>query len=167
MTAMQWKLNSSVGPIYIVASESGLQGLYWKRQAIQMAVHLNEDSPTTKILVAASKEIENYFSGRSKTFKVPLNLVGTAFQKKVWRALQQIPFGETRSYKDIANAIKHPKAFRAVGSANRVNPVCVIVPCHRVISSDGTLGGYVGGLKRKSKLLMLEKNLIRERSNLF
>lgn len=104
------------------------------------------------------RELDEYFQGLRKTFDIPLRLQGTPFQKKVWAALQAIPYGETRSYKDIAEAIGHPKAYRAVGMANNANPVFIIVPCHRVIGADGSLTGYGGGLPMKKALLSLEKN---------
>ena len=102
------------------------------------------------------KQLEEYFAGERKTFDVPLDLWGTPFQQEVWKALLQIPYGETRSYQDIAQSVGNPKAVRAVGGANGRNPVPVIVPCHRVIRSDGNLGGYGGGLDIKRDLLDLE-----------
>ncbi len=90
-------------------------------------------------------------------FSVPLDMEGTAFQRKVWTRLRKIPYGQTCSYKDIAKGVNHERAFRAVGTANGENPLCIIVPCHRVISSDGTLGGYSAGLSIKKRLLDLER----------
>lgn len=101
-------------------------------------------------------ELEKYFSGTLKKFKTPLYLHGTEFQKRVWKELKAIPYGQTKSYLEIAQAIGKPTAFRAVALANSVNPVCIIVPCHRVINHNGKMGGYAGGLKRKAKLLELE-----------
>ena len=89
---------------------------------------------------------------------MPLDLEGTSFQKKVWGALRTIPYGETRSYGEIARQVGNPRAARAVGMANHENPVAIVVPCHRVIAGDGSLGGYAGGLKRKSRILGLEKS---------
>ena len=105
----------------------------------------------------AIEELEAYSRGVRQTFTVPLDLHGSPFQEKVWQALSGIPFGETRSYADIARAVGSPKAFRAVGMANRTNPVCIVVPCHRVIGSDGDLCGFGGGLKLKRQLLDHEK----------
>ncbi|MBI3935261.1 MAG: methylated-DNA--[protein]-cysteine S-methyltransferase [Acidobacteria bacterium] len=105
----------------------------------------------------AKKELTAYASGRRKKFTVPLDLAGTAFQKKVWKALLAIPYGETRSYGEIARQVGNPKAARAVGMANHQNPVAIVVPCHRVIASDGRLGGYAAGLQRKSDILEIEK----------
>ena len=102
------------------------------------------------------RELEEYFSGQRREFTFALDLRGTDFQLACWRALQTIPYGETRSYADIARAVGKPAAFRAVGMANNRNPVAIVVPCHRVIASDGTLCGYGGGLDVKRKLLELE-----------
>ena len=105
----------------------------------------------------AVAELKEYAAGRRKRFTVPLDLQGTPFQMKVWRALLKIPYGKTRSYQQIARAAGNPRASRAVGVANHYNPVAIIVPCHRVIASDGSLGGYAGGLKRKMRILRLER----------
>lgn len=102
-------------------------------------------------------ELEEYFAGKRKEFTVPIDLCGTPFQKMVWQELLKIPYGETRSYKDIAMAIDAPKAVRAIGGANHNNPIPIIVPCHRVIGSNGALVGYGGGLSVKEKLLALEQ----------
>jgi methylated-DNA-[protein]-cysteine S-methyltransferase len=111
----------------------------------------------TPIIKKAAAQIEKYLAGKLKEFSLPLALHGTEFQKAVWQALQGIPYGETRSYKDIAAAIGRPKAVRAVGMANNRNPIVIIVPCHRVIGHDGGLTGYGGGLPLKQRLLELEK----------
>ena len=102
-------------------------------------------------------QLKQYVGGRLKRFDCRLDLQGTPFQRKVWKALLRIPYGRTRSYQDIARAIGHPKAFRAVGNANGSNPVSIIAPCHRVIESNGGLGGYGHGLKFKKRLLAFEK----------
>ena len=105
----------------------------------------------------AAKQLDEYFSGKRKVFDLPLDPQGTEFQRSVWRALKEIPYGETRSYKQIANAIGNPKACRAVGMANNKNPIWIIIPCHRVIGADGSLTGYGGGIKMKQKLLEIER----------
>ena len=115
-----------------------------------------ERKETTAIKTAAEQLFE-YFDGKRKKFDIPLFLVGTDFQKAAWTALQTIPFGQTRSYKDIAEQIKNPKAVRAVGMANNRNPIPIIIPCHRVIGSNGSLTGFGGGLEVKQFLLDLEK----------
>lgn len=104
------------------------------------------------------KQLNEYFEGKRKVFTVPIKLFGTNFQLKVWKALCDIPCGQTRSYKDIALHVGNPKAARAVGMANNRNPIAIIVPCHRVIASDGTLGGYAAGLDVKQKLLRIENS---------
>lgn len=111
----------------------------------------------TEILLSAKKQLEEYFAAIRKNFDLPLKLKGTPFQLLVWEQLKQIPYGETRSYGEIAKAIGNPKASRAVGGANNKNPIGIIVPCHRVIGANGKLVGYAGGLDVKEKLLMLEK----------
>lgn len=103
------------------------------------------------------RQLDEYFAGTRKAFDFPYRLHGTPFQEAVWAALRDIPYGETRSYKDIAEAIGHPKAFRAVGMANHANPIFIAVPCHRVIGASGSLVGYGGGLGMKKALLELEK----------
>jgi methylated-DNA-[protein]-cysteine S-methyltransferase len=103
------------------------------------------------------RELDDYFAGERREFSFPLDLRGTAFQLACWHALLEIPYGETRSYRDIAQAIGHPHAYRAVGMSNNRNPVAIVVPCHRVIASNGTLCGYGGGLDIKCKLLDLEQ----------
>ena len=114
--------------------------------------------PGAKMTRRAIAELREYSHGRRKRFTVPLDLEGTPFQLKVWTALQSIPYGETRSYRQIACQVGNPLASRAVGMANHWNPVAIIVPCHRVISSDGSLGGYGGGLEKKVQMLRLEKS---------
>jgi methylated-DNA-[protein]-cysteine S-methyltransferase len=152
MTQVQYKYTSSkVGNLYLVASEKGLQSIHQVKQNIPM-VRL-ENSP---VLQATVKELEQYFAGSRTQFNVPLDLIGTSFQKKVWNELLKIPYGKTCSYKDIAKKIKQETASRAVGTANGKNPLWIIIPCHRVIASNGNLGGYAGGLPMKKKLLQLE-----------
>lgn len=119
------------------------------------AIHAVEKE--TSLIAEAVSQLSAYFEGRLKTFDLPLDMSGTPFQMKTWEALKTIPYGETRSYGDIARQIGQPKACRAVGMANHNNPVAIVVPCHRVIGSDGSLTGYGGGLPIKRQLLDLEK----------
>ncbi len=108
----------------------------------------------------AASQLREYFDGKRKSFDLPLEVLGTEFRKKVWAALAEIPYGETRSYKDIAEATGNPKACRAVGGANNKNPISIIIPCHRVVGADGSLVGYGGGIDKKTLLLELEgKNI--------
>lgn len=114
----------------------------------------------TEIIKQAILQLNEYLNGQRKFFELNLKPKGTEFQKKVWKALQNIPYGETRTYKQIAEAIENPKACRAVGMANNKNPIFIVIPCHRVIGTDGSLTGYGAGLPIKEKLLSLEKNNI-------
>ena len=109
-------------------------------------------------LAEANRQLQEYFKGQRKEFKLDLNPSGTEFMKKVWESLRKIPYGETRSYKDIAISIGHDKAYRAVGLANNRNPISIIIPCHRVIGANGSLVGYGGGLDIKTFLLELERS---------
>ncbi len=116
------------------------------------------DEKPTRLTDMAFKQLQEYFKGERKAFDLPLLFIGTEFQKKVWRALCEIPYGETRSYKQIAIAVGNPKASRAIGMANNKNPITVVVPCHRVVGSNGSLVGYAGGLERKTAFLDIESN---------
>ncbi|PKM74001.1 MAG: cysteine methyltransferase [Firmicutes bacterium HGW-Firmicutes-16] len=111
----------------------------------------------SKLSENAAEQLREYFEGKRKVFDLPLDAQGTKFQKKAWAELLEIPYGETRSYKDIAERVGSPKGFRAVGGANHNNPITIIIPCHRVIAADGGLGGYGGGLETKTLLLELER----------
>lgn len=157
MTKKQWMMESKVGRIYLVASETGLAGIHWRRQAVPTVESLKGSAPEIAILRQAVSELEEYFDGKRKIFSLRLETEGTPFQKKVWSELSKIPYGETCSYRDIAVRVKSPRAVRAVGTANGRNPISIIVPCHRVINASGKLGGYGGGLPIKTKLLELEK----------
>jgi methylated-DNA-[protein]-cysteine S-methyltransferase len=114
------------------------------------------EAPSHPVLLETERQLKDYFSGRRKAFELTLDFAGTEFQKKVWRALLTIPFGETRSYAQIARQIGAPKAVRAVGAANGRNPISIIAPCHRVIGSSGELTGFAGGLEAKARMLRLE-----------
>ena len=144
------------GPLLIAMSEQGLVALEFdrgqdlrKKKAVQW---VESEERTAHV----RRELEEYFAGTRKEFTFPLDLRGTEFQKRCWNALLAIPYGETRSYADQARAVGSPNGFRAVGMANGDNPIAIVVPCHRVITSDGKLGGYGGGLDLKEKLLKLE-----------
>ena len=148
-------MDSPVGPLALVMSSAGLMRLEFHRKGNipDSKFTWAEDELRTR---AARREMEQYFAGKRREFTVPLDLRGTDFQLACWHELLKIPFGETRTYADIARAIRKPNAFRAVGMANHDNPVAIIVPCHRVIASGGGLCGYGGGLDIKQKLLELE-----------
>ena len=161
-------VNSAVGPLFLAASSKGLVALEFDaRLPGQPSIrpnprHLREEEKgfqfehSPRLLQPYVSELEEYFSGNLRRFTFPLDLRGTDFQLACWRALLAIPYGETRTYADIARAVGKPNAFRAVGMANNRNPIAIVVPCHRVIASDGTLCGYGGGLNLKRKLLQLE-----------
>lgn len=154
---IQYKFESDVGAIYLEASESGLRGCHLEKQNTLLVASTAEVGAAQKYLDQAEKEIRQYLAGQRKKFDVKLEIQGTPFQVKVWNQLQKIPFGKAVSYKELAESINNPKAIRAVGTANGRNNFCIIIPCHRVIASDGTLGGYSGGLPFKKHLLNLEK----------
>ena len=145
---------SPVGKLRLVASEKGLVAIDVRNNAKQEVTAKNPSAQA--VLIQTKKQLEQYFAGKRTTFDVALDLVGTEFQVQAWRALCRIPFGKTISYGQQAANIKKPKAFRAVGSANGKNPIPIIVPCHRVVASDGSLGGYSLGLRMKKQLLALE-----------
>ena len=141
-------IKTPIGKIGIRADENGVCALVFRPAGDQ-----NDASP---LLDRAQRELEEYFAGRRRDFSVPLSIAGTPFQQKVWRALRAIPYGETRSYGEIAKAIGNDKAARAVGMANNKNPLPVFIPCHRVIGAGGRLTGYAGGLEIKKILLEIE-----------
>jgi methylated-DNA-[protein]-cysteine S-methyltransferase len=150
------KIDSPVGPLIVAVSDRGLMLLEFDRGTFPPS---KPKATWTKSATATRdyiRELEEYFAGERRDFTFPLDLRGTDFQLKCWRALLQIPYGETRTYADIARAVGQPRGFRAVGLANNRNPIAIVVPCHRVIASDGTLCGYGGGLETKRKLLDLE-----------
>jgi methylated-DNA-[protein]-cysteine S-methyltransferase len=136
----------------LVASKSGLQEL----QFSPFGPPKGERNDANEWMIRAAKELRGYFAGNVRNFNVPLDMQGTEFQLSVWNSLVKIPYGETRSYSQIAKSVGRPKAVRAVGAANGSNPVAIIVPCHRVIGSSGKLTGYGGGLPLKKRLLELE-----------
>lgn len=146
---------SPAGPLFLAASSKGLVRLEFQHrmQKINDSEKLIESESALRPYL---RELDGYFAGERRKFTMPLDLRGTAFQLACWNALLEIPYGETRSYAEIARAIGHPNAFRAVGMSNNRNPVAIVVPCHRVIASSGSLCGYGGGLDLKRKLLELE-----------
>ncbi len=158
------RLNTPLGPMYAAASDQGLCLLeFTDRRMLETeladlckrldAIFIKKQHP---LLKQAQRELSEHFDGIRKGFSIPLHTPGTDFQQKVWRKLQDIPYGTTTTYAALAKAIGHPKAVRAVGTANGLNRIAIIVPCHRVIGSDGALRGYGGGLPRKRWLLELE-----------
>lgn len=149
-------VDSPIGELLLVGDGSALSGLYMQDGATAHAIEdgwIAADGP----FAAARHQLEQYFAGDRTEFDLPLAPAGTPFQLSVWDALRRIPYGETRSYSEIAAAIGRPSATRAVGAANGRNPIAVIVPCHRVIGADGSLTGFGGGVERKRLLLDLER----------
>jgi methylated-DNA-[protein]-cysteine S-methyltransferase len=153
-------IESPVGKLKLVASDKGLVAILWDNDRPHRGVPPNELIANEQhfVLVETERQLCEYFAGKRKTFNVSLDMRGTRFQKVVWEALLAIPFGETRSYGQIANQLGNPRATRAVGAANGKNPVSIIVPCHRVIGSSGKLTGFGGGLETKARLLNLENS---------
>jgi methylated-DNA-[protein]-cysteine S-methyltransferase len=150
-------MDSPVGKLTLVASSEGLAAILWENDRPgRVRLTLDAQDDTHPVLLEAERQLGEYFGGRRKTFALKLDLAGTAFQRKVWNALLTIPFGETRSYAQIARQIGSPAAVRAVGAANGKNPVSIVAPCHRVIGSTGKLTGFAGGLDVKAHLLSLE-----------
>lgn len=150
-------INSPVGALTLVASARGLAAVLWEQDKpgrVRLDIVAQDDNHP--VLRAAERQIGEYFAQHRTRFDLPLDFSGTPFQKAVWAALLTIPFGETRSYAQIASQVGKPKAVRAVGAANGRNPISIIAPCHRVIGSNGTLTGFAGGLEAKRLLLALE-----------
>jgi methylated-DNA-[protein]-cysteine S-methyltransferase len=151
-------IESPVGELKLVASDKGLVAILWENDSPRR-VRLSELVADEKhpVLIETEWQLDEYFAGKRKAFSVALDMRGTRFQQDVWAALLAIPFGETRSYGQLAKQLGNPRASRAVGAANGKNPVSIIVPCHRVIGSSGKLTGFAGGLDTKAHLLNLER----------
>jgi len=151
-------IDSPVGKLKLVASDRGLVAVLWPNEPPNR-ISLNElvEDGRHPVLVNTERQLKEYFAGKRKAFSVALDMRGTDFQKSVWEALLAIPFGETRSYGQLAKQLGNPQAMRAVGAANGRNPISIIVPCHRVIGSSGKLTGFAGGLETKERLLNLER----------
>ena len=158
-------LTSPLGDLLALADEkylyllefSGHRELDDRIATLEKTLETKKQSGTNAILTQTKKELEEYFDGKRKAFTLPLSPYGTVFQMKAWKALEQVRYGETRSYLEEATMIGNPKAVRAIGGANHANPLPIIIPCHRVIGKSGKLVGYGGGLERKVWLLEHEK----------
>lgn len=152
------EMSSPVGILKLVSHEHALVAVLWENEnpkRVRLAELIeNQQHP---ILLETQKQLNEYFAGQRQKFDLPLDFEGTEFQQKVWQALLSIPFGETRSYKDIAEQIGNVKAVRAVGAANGKNPISIIAPCHRVVGANGKLVGFAGGLENKDILLKIEQ----------
>jgi methylated-DNA-[protein]-cysteine S-methyltransferase len=156
--SLSYKLvDSPVGKLKLVAGDNGLVAVLWEKENLRRArfEELVEDV-NHPVLRETERQLDEYFEGKRQSFSLALDLRGTRFQNQVWQALLGIPFGETRSYGQLANQLGNPKATRAVGAANGRNPIAIVVPCHRVIGFSGKLTGFAGGLEAKAHLLALE-----------
>src|SRR5215469_7166921 len=150
-------IRSPVGALTLIASNDGLAAILWENDKPgRVPLNVVGEDAAHPILRETERQLADYFAGRRRAFDIPLDFAGTEFQKAVWGALLTIPFGETRSYAQIARQIGHPTAVRAVGAANGRNPISIVTPCHRVIGSSGKLTGFAGGLDAKAFLLNLE-----------
>lgn len=152
-------ISSPVGILTLVGAEDALVAVTWENDRVGR-VPLGDlvYNPGNEILARAAAQLDEYFAGQRRTFDLPLSPIGTGFQKDVWAALGTIPYGETRTYLQVAQQLGKAKAVRAVGAANGRNPISIIVPCHRVIGASGSLTGFAGGLAAKALLLDLEQN---------
>jgi methylated-DNA-[protein]-cysteine S-methyltransferase len=146
-----------------VRTATGLAGAWFEGQKHHPGELGADELPDDPLLRSAATQLRRYFAGMAITFDLPLDLLGTDFQRAVWAALLRVPAGETRAYGDIAHALGSPQAVRAIGAAVGRNPVSLIVPCHRVVGRDGSLTGYAGGIERKQALLELEHAAVRAR----
>ena len=150
-------IRSPVGVLTLIASNDGLAAILWENDRPgRVRLNVVAEDAQHPIFVETERQLAEYFAGQRKIFDLKLDFIGTEFQKKVWHALLTIPFGETRTYAQIAKQIGHPTAVRAVGAANGRNPISIVTPCHRVIGSSGELTGFAGGLDVKARLLRLE-----------
>lgn len=148
---------SPVGALTLVASDKGLAAILWENDdPDRVRLEALAENAGHPVLVEAERQLGEYFAGKRQAFDLPLDFHGTDFQKRVWEQLLAIPFGETRSYGEIARALGQPTASRAVGAANGKNPISIVAPCHRVIGTNGALIGFAGGLEAKQRLLALE-----------
>lgn len=145
---------TEIGKIMIAEDGKAITNLYFKEEADLKGEFVIKE---TELIKEASNQLKEYFQGKRKSFELPLEPSGTEFQRKCWKALLEIPYGETRCYGDIAKRIGNPKACRAVGLSNNRNPISIFIPCHRVIGANGKLVGYAGGLNVKEHLLNLEQ----------
>jgi methylated-DNA-[protein]-cysteine S-methyltransferase len=141
----------------LVATDAGVAAILWENDREQrVRLSIERESPEHPVLLEAARQLADYFDGRRRQFDLALDASGTPFQQQVWAALRTIPYGETRSYSQIAEQIGRPRAVRAVGAANGRNPISIVTPCHRVIGAGGALTGFAGGLEVKARLLEFE-----------
>jgi methylated-DNA-[protein]-cysteine S-methyltransferase len=159
-TLLHTTVDSPIGPLLLLGDGDALRGLYM--QAGRKPVRVSDTwKAATEPFAEARAQLEEYFAGERTAFDLELAAEGSEFERRVWNALEEIPYGETQSYGEVAERVGAPGAARAVGIANGRNPISIVVPCHRVIGADGTLTGYGGGLERKRFLLELERGTLR------
>ena len=147
-----YRFDTPLGPMVLGEEDGAIVRLYLPNSPTPRLM-----SHATPLLAEGERQLTEYFAGKRPNFDLPLDPEGTPFQQKVWRALLDIPYGQTRTYGDIARAVNSPRGFRAVGMANNRNPIPILVPCHRVVGAGGALVGYAGGLELKAALLELER----------
>ena len=153
-----------VGRLTLVATAEGLAAVLWENDRPgRVKLDVGRQDEEHPVLLEAERQLQEYFDGQRTDFVLRLDLTGTEFQRRVWDALMTIPFGETRSYREVAEQIGSPRAVRAVGAANGKNPVSIVAPCHRVIGTSGALTGFAGGLEVKARLLALEESILSAR----
>ena len=167
MTLFYKEMESPVGKLKLVASSKALIAVLWEQERPnRVKLDAMNLDPRHPILLETERQLSEYFAGKRTRFDLPLQPYGTEFQKKVWQALREIPFGKTKSYLDLARAVGSPEASRAVGAANGKNPLSIVVPCHRVVGADGALTGFAGGFERKAALLALEAGPVNSQEGL-
>ncbi|MBI1275182.1 methylated-DNA--[protein]-cysteine S-methyltransferase [bacterium] len=152
------RMQSPVGELKLITGDNGLAAILWEQDAPQRVPHVQaaREDRHHPLLLQAEAQLKEYFAGERKAFDLPLDFTGNEFSRRVWNALLAIPYGETRSYGQIARQMGQPNSARAVGMANSRNPISIVAPCHRVIGANGRLTGFAGGLKAKAYLLELE-----------
>ncbi len=153
--ARRLRVDSPIGPLVVSGGEEAVTEILLPVRGRRLAVPADRRSVRGPVLDAA-RQLDEYFGGRRRAFDLPLALRGTEFQEQVWLTLAEIPYGETVSYGELAAMVGRPRASRAVGQANGANPIPIVLPCHRVVAADGTIGGYGGGISTKRQLLSLE-----------
>lgn len=155
---MYKKIPSPVGELTLIADDKNLLAVLWQHEKKgRVNISLGGEDNAHPVLCEAERQMQEYFIGQRKVFHLPLSFVGTEFQQKVWHILLTIPYGETRTYLEIAKQIGNADAVRAVGHANGKNPISIITPCHRVVGASGKLTGFAGGIENKAYLLQLEQ----------
>jgi methylated-DNA-[protein]-cysteine S-methyltransferase len=153
------RMASPVGMLTLAATDDGLAAILWENdRPSRVPLHVIGEATNHPVLLEAERQLSEYFAGTRSDFDLKIDISGTAFQQSVWKALLTIPFGETRTYAEIARQIGHPRAARAVGAANGRNPLSIVAPCHRVVGASGALTGFAGGLEVKARLLEFERS---------